>query len=118
MLDHARLREGERGEDGYRVQRQQRSGVAAKHDDEQGAQCAQHENAVGKRQSLTAERELFGRVVVPREQRRQAWEIGEGSVRRQNENQYRGKVDHVVHRSLVEDRVGEQRDDRFFLAAG
>ena len=75
--DHAGLRQGERGKYRDRVQRQQGFGRPAEHDDQQGAEHAQHQDAVRERQPLTAERELFGRVVVARQQRRQARKVGD-----------------------------------------
>ena len=64
MNNHAALRQGEREEHADHVERDQCVGVAREDDNQECGKCAEAQNAVRKRQSITLVHELARQVAI------------------------------------------------------
>ena len=115
VYDHARLRQCESHEHADRVQRNQSVRFCPVQDQQSDRRGRQDENAVRVAEAVAAIREDVRRVAVARHHRGQRRQPGEARIRCQDQDQRRGDLHDVKHRSAVKDSLGDLRDDRLRL---
>ena len=111
--DHAALAEREAHEHAHRVERDQQRRDASEVDEQRPRHHRQQDDPPAEGQPVAPERELAGHVAVGGEQRGQARERVVAGVRRQEQDQRRAHLEHVVQRAARPERgLGHQRDHR------
>ena len=116
---HADLAERERDEHADDVELDQRGDLSLERDDERDRREGQEQDAVGERQPVTAGVQLTGQVAVLGQDRAQHREAVEGGVGGQHQDERGDACDQVEpEREVVEDRVGELRDQRLLVVVG
>ena len=119
MPHHADLAQRERDEHADDVELDQRGDLGLEGDDERDGRERQKQNAVGERQPVAAGVQLAGQEAVLRKNRSQHREAVEGGVGGQHQNQRGDEGDEKKsEREVVEDRVGELRDQCLLLIVG
>ena len=100
--DHARLGQGEGGEDADGVERDQGAGVATEGDDEDQGAAGQHQDPVAEHQAVAPVGQLTGQEAVAGHQRGQPGEVGVGGVGGQDQDRrgegLQGEVDEAARR--------------------
>ncbi len=118
-LGHAGLGERERREHPDRVERDQLGHVGLEQHDQDGGRDGESDDPVREDQAVPADRELSRHEVVRGVEVRQAGEVGERRVGREDQDQRGGGLEReeqpVAERPLAEDRTADLRDDRLRL---
>ena len=112
---HAGLRQGDRGEDADRVERDEGIDLSAERDEHDDRDDGQDDDAGAERQALAAEGEAAGHEAVAREDRRQPREVGEARVGGQDQDAGRGQLEEVVDRARAVDGAADLGDDGFAI---
>ena len=118
MTHHARLRKCEGEENADRVERNQPAGIAAECYDQHSGENCEDDDAIRKNQLVATGAELPRNETIPGEQAGKPREIGEGSVRCEDQDQGCRSLNDIVKPAHWpgEDDARELRDYRFILS--
>ena len=115
VAHHPGLGEGEGHEDAHGVEGDQVGHAAPEDHHQPGGDGGQEDDARGEGQAVAPEGELVGQEAVAGHQAGQAGEVGEGGVRRQDQQDGGGELDQVVVGAPADQGAGHLAEHRLHL---